>query len=117
MARLPNPGGDTGTWGDILNDYLSQSHKPDGTLSDGIVTSSALAPGAITKATVGLADVDNTSDANKPLSTAAQLAVADLDTRLDSLEATPGVLLLEVGEDAGDVPVATPVGTIIFRKV
>lgn len=32
MARLPNPGGDTGNWGSILNDYLSQSHNPDGTL-------------------------------------------------------------------------------------
>lgn len=32
MARMPQPGGDDGTWGDILNDFLSQSHNPDGTL-------------------------------------------------------------------------------------
>lgn len=32
MARLPQPGGDQGSWGDILNDYLSQSHNADGTL-------------------------------------------------------------------------------------
>jgi hypothetical protein len=31
MARLPNPGGDDGTWGDILNDYLSVEHNSDGT--------------------------------------------------------------------------------------
>lgn len=30
MARLPKPGGDTGTWGDILNDFLKQEHNPDG---------------------------------------------------------------------------------------
>lgn len=32
MARLPNPGSDKGTWGDILNDYLSVEHNADGTL-------------------------------------------------------------------------------------
>lgn len=32
MARLPNPGSDDGTWGTILNDYLSVEHNSDGTL-------------------------------------------------------------------------------------
>lgn len=32
MARLPKVGGDTGSWGDILNEFLSQSHDPDGSL-------------------------------------------------------------------------------------
>ena len=31
MARLPNPGSDDGTWGAVLNDFLQQSHKTDGT--------------------------------------------------------------------------------------
>ena len=31
MARLPNPGGDDGIWGDILNDFLSTEHNSDGT--------------------------------------------------------------------------------------
>ena len=31
MARLPVPGSDNGTWGDILNAYLSIEHNPDGT--------------------------------------------------------------------------------------
>lgn len=30
MARLPIPGSDDGTWGDILNDYLSVEHNADG---------------------------------------------------------------------------------------
>lgn len=38
MSRLPQPGGDSGNWGTILNDYLSQSLKPDGTIKDAIVT-------------------------------------------------------------------------------
>lgn len=32
MPRLPTPGGDSGSWGDILNEYLSVSHEGDGTL-------------------------------------------------------------------------------------
>jgi len=34
MARLPNPGGDSGEWGGILNDFLSVEHNPDGTLKE-----------------------------------------------------------------------------------
>jgi hypothetical protein len=32
MARLPQPGSDEGTWGQILNDYLSVSHDSGGAL-------------------------------------------------------------------------------------
>lgn len=32
MARLPTVGGDSGNWGTVLNEYLSQAHKADGTL-------------------------------------------------------------------------------------
>ena len=42
MARLPVPGSDAGTWGDILNTYLSVSHAADGTLSSGVVGSTQL---------------------------------------------------------------------------
>ncbi|MEX0668426.1 MAG: hypothetical protein WD061_01630 [Candidatus Saccharimonadales bacterium] len=31
-ARLPIPGEDAGTWGDILNEFLEVSHNPDGSL-------------------------------------------------------------------------------------
>lgn len=34
MARLPQPGGDTGNWGEILNEYLLEAHGADGTLKD-----------------------------------------------------------------------------------
>lgn len=48
MARLPQPGSDSGTWGNILNEYLSQTLKSDGTIRDNVVTSSAIAPNAVT---------------------------------------------------------------------
>lgn len=50
MARLPQPGGDSGNWGTILNDYLSQSHKNDGTLKNDSVGLSQIAAGAVTTA-------------------------------------------------------------------
>jgi uncharacterized protein DUF5907 len=37
MARLPIPGGDDNTWGDVLNDFLGQAHNADGTLKDAAV--------------------------------------------------------------------------------
>lgn len=42
MARLPQPGHDRNTWGDILNDYLLQAHNSDGTLKSGSVGASQL---------------------------------------------------------------------------
>jgi hypothetical protein len=32
MVRLPQPGGDEGTWGDLLNEFLGVEHNFDGTL-------------------------------------------------------------------------------------
>ena len=34
MARLPQPGGDVGNWGEVLNDFLNQSHNDDGSLKN-----------------------------------------------------------------------------------
>lgn len=50
MARLPQPGADNGTWGTILNDYLSQSLSTDGTIKPGAVTAAAVTDGTITEA-------------------------------------------------------------------
>jgi len=50
MARLPQPGGDSGQWGEILNSYLDVAHKTDGSLKDGSVTTNTIANGAVTPA-------------------------------------------------------------------
>lgn len=42
MPCLPIPGGDQGNWGQILNDYLAQSHNTDGTIKDNSISESAL---------------------------------------------------------------------------
>lgn len=74
MARLPIPGQDSGTWGDILNQYLSQSHATDGTLKagsvgstqlqDNSVTNNAIAPNTITNAEIASDAVNATSIAD-----------------------------------------------------
>lgn len=53
MARLPTVGGDKGNWGDILNDYLKQSHADDGTLKSEVVGSDQLAPDAVMTPSIG----------------------------------------------------------------
>jgi hypothetical protein len=52
MSRLPIPGQDDDTWGDILNNYLSQSLNADGTLK----TSAVSASGAEQTANKGVAN-------------------------------------------------------------
>lgn len=98
MARLPQPGGDRGSWGDLLNDFLSVTHNSDGTLKTGSISEDKLDTAAQAKLNtagggavdsvagktgvvtlvpgdVGLGNVDNTSDNGKPISAATQAAL------------------------------------------
>jgi hypothetical protein len=133
MARLPQPGGDAGSWGDILNDFLSQEHNVDGTLKRGpeidqaksdiasLQTSKAdeanldahignvSNPHGVTKGQVGLSNVDNTADANKPISSATQTALSAKADQSAIAAFTPG--------DAKQVVGACPVPMIIDGPV
>lgn len=103
MSRLPIPGRDNGTWGDILNDYLLQTHKSDGTLKDSIVSESHLSSGVQTKLNSG-GSPDWSSITNKPADVtnitsnlAAKVDAADFDNEIvarivDSSAATHKIL-------------------------
>jgi hypothetical protein len=54
MARLPVPGGDSGAWGTILNEFLSESHNSDGTLKSAAVQSTLPDATSIAKGIVQL---------------------------------------------------------------
>lgn len=54
MVRLPKPGEDTGQWGGILNDFLLEAHNDDGSLRNGSVTASQLAPNAVTSTSLAV---------------------------------------------------------------
>lgn len=82
MARLPQPGGDNGNWGDILNEYLSQTHKADGTLKDDVVTASAIANDTIQEAQLSSAV---TAKLNAPASIAdGSLAKTKLESSVQT---------------------------------
>ena len=51
-ARLPTPGGDNNTWGDVLNNFLEISHNADGTLQPTAISQA----GGITNSQVGIAN-------------------------------------------------------------
>lgn len=48
VSRLPTVNGDEGTWGSVLNDYLSQSLAADGTIRSNAVDTAQLKDGAVT---------------------------------------------------------------------
>lgn len=48
MARLPTPGADNDIWGNVLNEFLSESLSPDGTLKSGVVAAAQVQNGTIT---------------------------------------------------------------------
>ncbi len=54
MARLPQVGGDSGSWGDILNDFLSVAHDDDGTLTADAIRNA----GAYIKPLSGIGEAD-----------------------------------------------------------
>lgn len=58
MARLPVPGDDVGSWGDILNNYLLVAHNPDGTLKDVVPDASDTVKGRLKLA----GDLDGSAD-------------------------------------------------------
>ena len=119
MTRLPQPGADTGYWGEILNEYLLEEHNSDGSHKVGHILGTPTEAGHVlvsdpstsqqvswqtivqllpsggpsqvlqkassgdgtvtwvtmTRANVGLGNVDNTADIDKPISTAQQAAL------------------------------------------
>lgn len=50
MARLPIPGSDDGTWGQVLNDFLGVAHDTDGGIKANAIDSSALQDNSVSGA-------------------------------------------------------------------
>jgi hypothetical protein len=111
-TRLPNPGGDDGTWGSILNDFLSQAHNADGTLKPVSYTN------LINKPTIpsSAADVGAVATTGLDSATSALVANPTSATRT-SLQAT-FVALADVNQtvSASDVPFV-PAGSLTATDV
>jgi hypothetical protein len=82
MARLPQPGGDDGTWGNVLNDFLTQAHNADGSLKP-------INPSKVTGLSAVATSGSYTDLANKPTipSTATDLGAVSA-SGLDAATAT-----------------------------
>jgi hypothetical protein len=61
MARLPTPGSDGGTWGNILNDFLNQAHSGDGSLKSASVAAAGAEMTANKNGPGGYAGLDGNS--------------------------------------------------------
>lgn len=91
MSRLPTPGGDAGTWGTVLNDYLSVSIDTDGTLKSAAVTTAGaeVASNKDTDATMAA-----NSDTKYPSQKAVKTMVASGTVTMTNKRITRRVLAL-----------------------
>jgi len=76
--RLPIPGSDDGTWGDILNNYLAVSHNSDGTLANNVVGTSQIQNNAVTNAQLDSATQSQLSAATNAVSKAGDTMTGTL---------------------------------------
>jgi hypothetical protein len=101
MARLPEPGGDPGSWGSILNEYLGVAHNTDGSIKNvGVVA------GKYEKPTEGIPKTDLHASVQASLDN-ADAATAGIPP--DASATTKGILRLS-GDLTGDalVPLVAP---------
>lgn len=108
MARLPNPGSDDGTWGTILNDFLSVEHNVDGSLK--LAGSLSSKEDKANKGAVnGYATLDSTTKV--PVSQLGS-ATADSTTYLrgDRTWATPPSSSAATGSALGTIQLAGDLG-------
>ena len=87
MAQLPNPGGDDGTWGNMLNEFLEVAHNADGTL-DSTAVGNAL-PSPIPTADLG----SGTASSSNFLRGDGTWAVPSGSS--DATSSTPGLVRLD----------------------
>lgn len=106
MARLPQPGADSGTWGDILNEFLGTVHKTDGTLKDGSVPAAALASNAVSTTAIQNGTI---TEAKLDATVQAKLNVGAGGTVADATTTSKGIVQL-AGDLAGTAAAPTVPG-------
>jgi hypothetical protein len=132
--RLPIPGQDNGTWGDILNAFLEVSHNSDGTLVPAAV--SAAGAGSYSKPSGGIPSTDLNTAAQTSLAQAASAYVkpgsgipaSDMTTAVQTALTEAGMALQKTNNlsdvsDAGSsranlhVPALTPAACVTTTNV
>lgn len=94
MARLPEPGKDVGTWGEVLNNFLLQEHYPDGRLrcKEDLITATAA---KYTKPSTGIPKSD--------LGTSIQNALDKADSAIQTINGKTGpTVSIQMSDLAGE---------------
>ncbi len=114
MSRLPTPGSDNDTWGDILNDFLGVSLNADGTLKSSAVSTAGAVLTSQKNGANGYAGLDGSSKmavANIPTGTTSSTVAIGNDSRFaGSAAGTAGAALSAT--DATTTNSRTPTGAI-----
>jgi hypothetical protein len=95
VTRLPNPGGDSGVWGGILNDFLDISHNSDGSLKSGAVSTAGAEMASNKGAASGFAPLDSSSKvpvANLSDASTSSKGIVQLAGDLSGTAASPSVV-------------------------
>jgi hypothetical protein len=107
MSRLPQPGADDGTWGNVLNDFLSVEHNADGTLKKSGTIAAAASDNSVvhnsTNETVdGIKTFSSSPIVPAPTTSTQATNKAYVDSKVDKSTATT----------KGDILAATAASTI-----
>lgn len=108
MTRLPQPGKDAGQWGDILNDFLSQSHDMDGSLKAGSITRTRLA----SDVTATLAKADSALQTPDIAGKADTSSLARVATTGSYADLTSRPIIPATASDIGAEPAGLSGGTL-----
>jgi uncharacterized protein YjbI with pentapeptide repeats len=92
MPRLPQPGQDSGQWGDLLNEYLRQTHTESGTLKDNIVTANTIANGAITEANLAPAVTTKLNDTSTTVTDNSVTTAKLVDSSITTAKIAPNAI-------------------------
>jgi hypothetical protein len=115
MARLPTPGADDGTWGDILNDFLDVAHAADGSLDSNVVDTAQIQNGAVTNAKLDTATQTQLAQGaaayQKPaggipktdLTSSVQTSLDTADSAVQSVNSKTGASITLTASDIGTV--------------
>lgn len=106
MARLPVPGSDSGTWGQVLNDYLSVAHDTDGSIKASAVDGSAIQDGSITNAKLDAGSGSNGQVLTKNTGVAGGFEWTSAAGSPDATTTTKGIVQL-AGDLAGTATAPT----------
>ena len=105
-ARLPQPGSDDGTWGNILNDFLSVAHNADGTLQNSIITDANVsATAAIARTKLDASTQASLGKADTALQSAP---VTSVNTKTGAVSLTAS----DVGADASGAAAAAQAASL-----